>query len=61
MKELLKMIQKEFDLTKCDTTFCDVCLEMGYIQRTFIHDETDLLRTLAYINPDGEVQLVFSN
>ena len=61
MKELLKMIQKQFDLKKCDTSFVEITSEIEYIQDTFIHDETDLLITLAYINPDGEVQLVFSN
>ena len=61
MKYLLQFIQKEFDLTKCDTTFDEVCAEIDYIEDTYIHDASDLLLTLAYLNPDGEVQLVFSN
>lgn len=55
------MIRKEFDLSKCDTTFDEVNAEIAYIQDTYIHDASDLLKTLAYINPDKEVQLVFSN
>ncbi len=61
MKYLLQFIRKEFDLQNPSTTFVEVCEEIEYIQDTYIHDASDLLITLAYINPDKEVQLVFSN
>jgi hypothetical protein len=61
MKNLLEYIQREFDLNQCDTSFGEVCAEIEFIKDAYIHDESDLLITLAYINPDGEVQLVFSN
>jgi hypothetical protein len=61
MKFLLKLIKQEFDLEKCDTTFDEVNAEIAFIQDTYIHDASDLVRTLAYINPDGKVQLVYSN
>lgn len=61
MKYLLQFIRKEFDLENPNTTFDEVCEEIQYIQDTYIHDASDLVRTLAYINPDKEVQLVYSN
>jgi len=61
MKDLLKLIEKEFDLSKCNTTFAEISAEIDYIQETYIHDADDLLLTLAYINSNKEVQLVFSN
>ena len=61
MRELLKLIQKEFNLSQCDTSFDEVNAEIAYIQDTYIHDASDLLLTLVYLNPDKEVQLVWSN
>ena len=61
MRELLKLIQKEFNLSQFDTSFDEVNAEIAYIQDTYIHDASDLLLTLVYLNPDKEVQLVWSN
>ncbi len=61
MKYLLRLIKKEFNLEKCDTSFIEINAEIAFIQDTYINDTSDLLLTLAYINPKKEVQLVFSN
>lgn len=50
MKELLKMIQRDFDLTKCDTTFMEVSAEIEYIKDVYVDEYKDLFTCLIFLN-----------
>jgi len=50
MKNLLKHIQKEFDLTKCDASFDEICAEIEYIKDVYVDEYKDLFTCLAFIN-----------
>jgi len=50
-----------FSFVYCTFDIHKISAEIDYIQETYIHDADDLLLTLAYINSNKEVQLVFSN
>jgi len=50
MKELLKQIQKDFDIANPNSTFLDVCDVIDYIQDTYIDEYNDLFTCLAFKN-----------
>ena len=50
MKNLLIQIQKEFNLSKCDTSFAEINAEIDYIQETYVDEYKDLFTCLVFIN-----------